>query len=312
MYGSMSKKGLHGEFDLTSTTTDAVDVAQADAEKMAAADEEQILLTNNSSVHRQELMTTKYRAVLTVGCLFMAAIGALLLFSGDSHGGSVSTSISFATKSEENKIITEQTHGDQPDAEEEDADLDRPDEIIMPWVDGTAYPDFKLYSSAFTNNSDLPSNFSCLGSDGGHNPPFYWEGAPENTVSFAFLLHSAKHWDFALFNIPASQTSITEDCSYSDQRDYYACGGAAAGSYPDKSKYYYSPPCSSGPGSKTYYWVVYALSDYLVPDDPSDDGDDAGHFDYAYAGFTVHDMVTLMENITLATSKMISPFTHYT
>jgi phosphatidylethanolamine-binding protein (PEBP) family uncharacterized protein len=258
----------------------------------------------------------KYRGLLALTCLLLATVGALfLVVSGVGGGSDVSAYIRNMGMIAKN-VATKATIGSSkhPGAVVGTggmAGMDPPDPVTIVSGDG-AFPDFKLLSPNFVTNGTLPRNFSCDGADGGHNPPFYWEGVPEGTVSFAFVFHSKNHWDWGLFNIPVNQTSVEEGCSYPDQRNFYSCGGSAVGSYPDKSKYYYSPPCSEGPGSKTYYWVLMALSDYLHPVDVSDSGDDAGHFDYKYAGFNIHDMMLMLENMTLATSTIVTPFTLFT
>lgn len=255
---------------------------------------------------------SRFRGVMMISVLLLLTTSALFLVIGGAANSNrsiagVVSSLNLAAESSSH-LKDKHTEGN---AEDVTANMDRPEITPIVAADG-AYPDFHLLSTVVIPNATLPDQFSCLGSDGGHNPPFHWTGVPPETKSFAFIFHSRNHWDWGLFNIPVTQTSIPEGCSYPDQRDFFSCGAPVVGSYPDKAKYYYDPPCSEGPGSKTYYWVVYALSETIYPEEQADSGDDANHFDYEFAGFNVYDLMTKMANITIATSTVMTPFTHYT
>lgn len=70
---------------------------------------------------------------------------------------------------------------------------------------------FSLVSSAFGNNSMIPTAFTCNGAD--NSPPLSWSGAPDNTASFALVVNDPDapsgqwtHW--IIFNIPATATSL--------------------------------------------------------------------------------------------------------
>jgi phosphatidylethanolamine-binding protein (PEBP) family uncharacterized protein len=172
---------------------------------------------------------------------------------------------------------------------------------------------FALSSPTFNDQDSLPLQYTCSSEDGvGWSPPFEWTGAPEGTAAYAIILHSAKHWDWGLVNIPGSQSSLAEGCSKPFSLNYTSCGGFAVGSSPDRPMYYYTPPCSEGRGAKSYYFVIYALSEKIAPTSiPNADDDGFLNF-YDYAGFTVFDMLTQMENITLATATMSTSFTRWT
>jgi phosphatidylethanolamine-binding protein (PEBP) family uncharacterized protein len=170
-----------------------------------------------------------------------------------------------------------------------------------------------LSSPAFADLDSLPLQYTCSADDGvGSSPPFEWTGAPEGTKSYALILHSEKHWDWGVFNIPATQTSVAEGCSSPNSKDYTSCGGFAAGSSPDRPMYFYTPPCSEGRGAKEYYCELYALSDIITPTTSSHSDDDGKLNLYDYAGFTVSDLLTQIEGITLASSSMTTTFTRWT
>ncbi|GLS38859.1 UPF0098 protein [Mesorhizobium tianshanense] len=73
--------------------------------------------------------------------------------------------------------------------------------------------DFTLTSPVFANGTIIPGRHTCTGED--VSPPFEWQGAPEETKSFALLCHdpdapggSFHHW--AVFGIPADSQRIAE------------------------------------------------------------------------------------------------------
>lgn len=124
----------------------------------------------------------------------------------------------------------------------------------------------KVISSALTLSSPdlvaggrLPAKFTCDGS--GASPSFFWTGVPSESKSLVLIMNtvpgpirageseSTNHAYLVLFNIPATSNS------------------AIAGNYPGtmgmnfKDKVPgYTPPCSQGPGDKTYTFALYALS----------------------------------------------------
>lgn len=116
-----------------------------------------------------------------------------------------------------------------------------------------------LTSPDFAAGGQLPTSYTCDGS--GASPSISWTGVPSASKSLVLIMNtipgparpgeseSANHAYLVLYNIPIS-ASI-----------------AAAGKYPgtigmnfkDKSPGY-TPPCSQGPGDKTYTFTLYALS----------------------------------------------------
>lgn len=119
---------------------------------------------------------------------------------------------------------------------------------------------FTILSSAFTNNGELPKEYTCDGTKA--SPPVNWENAPAGTKSFALVMDHIvgptpgmpgsfdRHTYMVLYNIPATTTSIPKGVS----------GIGLFGINTVDSKTSYSPPCSMGPGSKLYTFTVYALS----------------------------------------------------
>lgn len=75
-----------------------------------------------------------------------------------------------------------------------------------------------LHSTAFQNNVEIPSKYTCEGND--VSPPLSWSGAPAGTKSFALIVSDPDapdpkaprqtwtHW--VLFNVPATLTALPE------------------------------------------------------------------------------------------------------
>jgi phosphatidylethanolamine-binding protein (PEBP) family uncharacterized protein len=109
-----------------------------------------------------------------------------------------------------------------------------------------------LTSPAFTDGGTLPVVYTCDGA--GHSPPLAWTGAPEGTVQFAVLMTTLANdglkWNWLLYGIPAGVTSLAES----------ATGVGTVGLSSDGPELRYYPPCSQGPGAKTYTFTIYALS----------------------------------------------------
>jgi hypothetical protein len=75
---------------------------------------------------------------------------------------------------------------------------------------------FTLTSSAFVDGGDLPSQYTCDGSDGilSHSPPLAWTGAPSGTVTYALTISTialdGTKYNWVLYNIPNTVTSLEE------------------------------------------------------------------------------------------------------
>ena len=114
---------------------------------------------------------------------------------------------------------------------------------------------FTLTSSAFVDGGALPSQYTCDGSGGmlSHSPPLAWTGAPSGTVTYALTISTialdGTKYNWVLYNIPSTVTSLAEATTL-----------GTAGVSTDGSELRYYPPCSSGPGEKTYTFTLYALS----------------------------------------------------
>ena len=116
----------------------------------------------------------------------------------------------------------------------------------------TAAARFTLTSPAFQNGGTLPAVYTCDGA--GHSPPLAWTDAPEGTAQFAVLMSTPANdglkWNWVLYGIPGDVTSLAGGST----------GVGVAGLTSDGPALAYSPPCSQGPGAKTYSFTVYALS----------------------------------------------------
>jgi Raf kinase inhibitor-like YbhB/YbcL family protein len=75
---------------------------------------------------------------------------------------------------------------------------------------------FTLTSPAFTNDSNIPSKFTCDAGQQNPSPALAWTDAPAATKSFVLIMHDPDaplaggftHW--VLFDIPASTASLPE------------------------------------------------------------------------------------------------------
>ncbi len=117
-----------------------------------------------------------------------------------------------------------------------------------------------LSSSAFVDGGTLPVVYTCDGA--GHSPPLAWTGAPAGTAQFALLMTTlaldGTKFNWVLYAIPAGTASLAESTT----------GVGTAGVSTDGPELRYYPPCSTGPGAKTYTFTLYALSgapSYGVP-----------------------------------------------
>jgi phosphatidylethanolamine-binding protein (PEBP) family uncharacterized protein len=115
---------------------------------------------------------------------------------------------------------------------------------------------FSLSSSVFQDGGTLPVTYTCDGAGGmvSPSPPLSWSGAPEGTVEFAITMITVApdgtKWNWVLYHIPGTVTSLAEN----------TVGVGTAGVSTDGPDLRYYPPCSTGPGAKTYTFTIYALS----------------------------------------------------
>src|SRR5260221_3016009 len=74
-----------------------------------------------------------------------------------------------------------------------------------------------LSSPAFTNDSNIPSKFTCDAGQTNPSPALDWKDAPAGTKSFVLILHDPDaplaggftHW--VLFDVPAATTGLPEN-----------------------------------------------------------------------------------------------------
>lgn len=131
------------------------------------------------------------------------------------------------------------------------ADALAPDGSSADAGDASSGP-FTLTSSRFADGGTLPVDFTCDGA--GTSPPLAWSGVPAGTVELALLMTTlAKDglkWNWVLYGLPPTPAALAAGSN----------GGGTCGLTSDGPNLAYSPPCSQGPGAKTYTFTLYALS----------------------------------------------------
>jgi phosphatidylethanolamine-binding protein (PEBP) family uncharacterized protein len=111
---------------------------------------------------------------------------------------------------------------------------------------------FTVSSPVVDEGGLLPARFTCDGT--ADTLPLSWRNEPAGTQSYVVTMHTAApdavHWYWLLWDIPASVHNLPENTA----------GIGTLGSNSVNSRGGYTPPCSQGPGLKTYTYTVYALS----------------------------------------------------
>ena len=112
---------------------------------------------------------------------------------------------------------------------------------------------FALTSSAFVEGGTYATTYTCDGAKS--TPPLAWTNAPSGTKAFVLLMttqpdSSATKWNWVLYNIPSATASLATNTT----------GIGTLGNADDGAGTAYAPPCSQGPGAKTYTFTLYALS----------------------------------------------------
>ena len=123
---------------------------------------------------------------------------------------------------------------------------------------------FQLTSPAFQANGNIPTRFTCHGSD--VSPELSWRNAPPGTKSFALIVHDPDapkaggwtHW--VVFNIPASIDRLPEGAPKQGEIP----GGGIQGQS-DFGKPGYGGPCPPS-GTHRYFFRLYALDTELKLD----------------------------------------------
>lgn len=108
-------------------------------------------------------------------------------------------------------------------------------------------------SPALQAGGVLPAEYTCDGSSA--TLPLKWSKPPKGTKSIALLMdhvppEGGHHWYWVMWGIPAGTTSIPKNVT----------GIGNVGGNSVNSSVGYAPPCSKGPGAKTYTVTVFALS----------------------------------------------------
>jgi phosphatidylethanolamine-binding protein (PEBP) family uncharacterized protein len=113
--------------------------------------------------------------------------------------------------------------------------------------------DFKAFSSEYSDKGNFPVKYTCDGA--GISPFIQWSGAPTGTTNYAITIHhfpptGDKHVYMSVFNIGSNIKEFPENATNIGTLGVNTVNGKNA----------YAPPCSQGPGIKTYIITVYALS----------------------------------------------------
>lgn len=129
-------------------------------------------------------------------------------------------------------------------------------------AEGIAGPhQFSLSSSAFEDGGDLPVRYTCDGD--AISPPLQWSNEPLGTVGFAILMDHQPgpgdwHWYWTEWGIGPDVHSIDEGSTT----------GGSFGTNSVNADLAYAPPCSKGPGPKSYTISMFALSSQPDLPDP--------------------------------------------
>jgi len=117
-----------------------------------------------------------------------------------------------------------------------------------------------IKSSAFTNENNIPSKYTCDGAD--ISPPLAWDGVPNGTKSFALIADDPDapmgtwvHW--VAWNIPAASTGLKEGIDKSA-----ALADGTKQGISDFKRPGYGGPCPPS-GTHRYYFKLYALDSEL-------------------------------------------------
>jgi Raf kinase inhibitor-like YbhB/YbcL family protein len=125
---------------------------------------------------------------------------------------------------------------------------------------------FKLTSSAYTEGSMIPTQYSCADPNAA-SPELSWSNAPNNPTSYAVVFHDTDaapmkgvmdvtHWIF--WNIPANSSSLPATVKPDSSPDGIVQGKNIRGVNG------YQPPCPP-PGATPHHYIfeIYALDTKL-------------------------------------------------
>ena len=113
---------------------------------------------------------------------------------------------------------------------------------------------FQASGKTFSNKGLYPKLYTC--DSLGISPALQWSGAPSGTNYFAITMHhiakdGEKHVYMVVYDIPKNTNQIPDAVT----------GIGQWGVNTVNRQNNYTPPCSKGPGPKTYLITVYALSE---------------------------------------------------
>jgi phosphatidylethanolamine-binding protein (PEBP) family uncharacterized protein len=159
----------------------------------------------------------------------------------------------------------------------------------IPTTDSTSVPapnvaGFTLTSPDLPADGRLPVEYTCDGDSS--TLALSWSGAPAGTVGYAVIMHHVAapdeiHWYWILYNLSADVTSLAKNVS----------NIGSPGNNFNNGRAEYAPPCSQGPGDKTYTYTVYALSAQPQISLPAEQ-------------ITRDVMLAAIQNITLASAEL--------
>ncbi|MCA3014354.1 MAG: YbhB/YbcL family Raf kinase inhibitor-like protein [Myxococcaceae bacterium] len=117
---------------------------------------------------------------------------------------------------------------------------------------------FRLSGPGFVEGGDgglvLPREYTCDVDGGGLSPPLAWAGVPAGTVEFALVMTTVARdglkYNWVVWGIPGAVRALSAGST----------GGGVAGLTSDGPQLAYAPPCSQGPGAKSYTFTLAALS----------------------------------------------------
>ncbi len=162
--------------------------------------------------------------------------------------------------------------------------------------DGNGAPsdgfEMELTSADFQDGGTIPADYTCDGQD--ISPALSWDGAPEETQSFALIVEDADspggdfaHWVF--FNIPAYIIGLEAAVPDTSQFD----NGARQGENGFGS-IGYSGPCPPPDEPHHYHFSIYALDTTLE----------------LAAGATKAEMLDAMQGHILAQAEIVAVYEH--
>jgi phosphatidylethanolamine-binding protein (PEBP) family uncharacterized protein len=161
----------------------------------------------------------------------------------------------FRPDHEKNPPPRNDSNGQRPpqDAQREPPRRNQPATVAPVMLNAKHSGTFLLTSSVVTNGGALPVEFT--GDGVSASPPLEWSGAPAGTKCFAVIMDHFPgpgdvKWYWTLYNIPAEVHSLPKNVR----------GIGTLGNNSVNRQLGYAPPHSKGPGAKSYFITVYALS----------------------------------------------------